>query len=105
MNYSFIQQEYGVRPELLRDVRISGDSMVGTIRPGDRARMVLWDCKTPNDGTVYFLRLLFRRVRLKDQAVMLMANNPEVPNQEIPRKKWVEGYEPIACVLEVQRAL
>lgn len=109
VSYPFIQREYGVRPELLRDFRISGDSMVDTIRPGDRVRAVLWDCLTPNDGTVCFLRgpvsLLLRRIRLKDETVLLVADNPEVPDQEVSQEKWLNDYEPIARVLEVRRAL
>lgn len=106
---SFIQEEYGVRPALLRDFRIFGDSMADTIRPGNRVRAVLWDCRSPNDGTICIFQspisLLIRRVRLKDEAVALVADNPDVPDQKIGPEKWETEYEPIARILEVRRAL
>lgn len=105
----FIREEYGVRPALLRDFQISGDSMVDTIRPGDRVRAVLWTCRAPNDGTICILRgpvsLMVRRIRLRDEGVLLVADNPDVSDQKIGPEKWEEGYEPIARVLEVRRAL
>lgn len=109
IRYAFIQEEYGVRPTLLRDFRISGDSMSDTIRPGDRVRTVLWDCRSPNDGTIGIFRgpisLLVRRVRLKNGNVLLVADNPSVPDQKVSREAWVREYDPIARVLEVRRAL
>lgn len=106
---AFIREEYGVRPALLRDFRISGDSMVDTIRPGDRLRAVLWNCRAPNDGTICILRgpvsLMVRRFRLMDEGVLLVADNPDVSDQKISPEKWEEDYEPIARVLEVRRAL
>lgn len=104
-----VQKEYGVRPELLRDVPATGDAMADTIRPGDRVRVVLWDCQSPNDGTVCLVRgpvsLLLRRIRLKDRTVVLVADNPEVENLDVSLDQWKTDYEPIARVLEVRRAL
>ena len=106
---SFIREEYGVRPELLRDFPISGDSMLDTIRPGDRVRGVLWNCRAPNDGTICILRgpisLMVRRVRLRNEHVLLIADNPDVSDLKINMNQWEETYEPIARILEVRRAL
>jgi phage repressor protein C with HTH and peptisase S24 domain len=104
-----IRQMYGVKPALLRDFRVTGDSMASTIEPGDRVRAVLWDCRSPNDGTVCVLRgpvaLLVRRVRLKGPEVLLVADNPDVPDRTVTQDQWENDYEQIARILEVRRAL
>lgn len=48
----FVREHYGVRPELLRDLLVSGNAMADTIEAGDRLRVVLWDCCSPNNGMV-----------------------------------------------------
>lgn len=106
---SFIREEYGVEPQLLRDFHITGDSMADTMQPGERARAVLWDCRPPNDGTVCILQgpvcLLIRRIRLKGKNILLVADNPDVPTREIDKDEWEDEYEPIARIVEVRRAL
>lgn len=103
------KQQYGVDPSLLLDFHVSGDSMAPTIQPGDQVRAVLWDCRSPNDGTVCIIRgpvcFLIRRIRLSGEQILLMGDNPEVPDREIPRDKWKEEFEAIARILEVRRAL
>lgn len=104
-----IRQEYGVKPALLRDFHVTGDSMRGTLEPGQRVRAVLWDCRAPNDGTICILRgpvsLLIRRVRLEGRSVVLVADNPDVPDRDVSRDEWEESYEKIARLLEVRQAL
>lgn len=104
-----IRREYGVQPALLRDFHVTGDSMIGTLRPGDRVRAVLWDCRAPNDGTVCILRgpvsLLIRRVRLKGTEILLVADNAEVPDRSISQHQWENEYEQIARIQEVRQAL
>jgi len=104
-----IRQMYGVQPALLRDFRVTGDSMDGTIEPGDRVRAVLWDCRSPNDGTVCILRgpvsLLIRRVRLRGPEVLLVADNPDVPDRIVSQDQWENDYEQIARILEVRHSL
>lgn len=104
-----IRQEYGVQPALLRDFHVTGDSMEETLEPGQRVRAVLWDCRSPNDGTICILRgpvsLLIRRVRLEGTGVVLVADNPDVPNRTISKDQWENEYEQIARILEVRRAL
>lgn len=104
-----IRQHYGVKPALLRDFHVTGDSMSGTLEPGQRVRAVLWDCRSPNDGTICILRgpvsLLIRRIRLDGTGVELIADNPDVPNRNVDQKEWEENYEQIARILEVRQAL
>lgn len=104
-----IRQHYGVKPALLRDFHVTGDSMSGTLEPGQRVRAVLWDCRSPNDGTICILRgpvsLLIRRIRLDGTGVELIADNPDVPNRTVDQKEWEGNYEQIARILEVRQAL
>jgi phage repressor protein C with HTH and peptisase S24 domain len=104
-----IRQMYGVEPALLRDFRVTGDSMNGSIEPGDRVRAVLWDCRSPNDGTVCLLRgpvaLLVRRVRLKGPEVLLVADNSDVPDRTVTQDQWENDYQGIARILEVRRPI
>lgn len=104
-----LRQEHGVQPGLLRDFRVTGDSMRNAMKPGDRVRAVLWDCRSPNDGTICILRgpvsLLIRRVRLRGAEVLLVADNPDVPDRRVDREEWEADYEPIARILEVRHRL
>lgn len=106
---AFVQQTYGVSPDRLRTFRISGNSMVGTLRPGDLVRAVLWDGYPPNDGTIVIVRgpvsFLIRRVRLLGAGVVLVADNPAVPDWTLSKEQWENDYQQIARVLEVRRAL
>ena len=103
------KQQYGVDPSLLLDFHVSGDSMTPTIQPGDQVRAVLWDCRSPNDGTVCIIRgtvsFLIRRIRLSGDQVLLVGDNPEVPDREISQEEWEEDFDPIARILETRRSL
>jgi len=104
-----IRQKYGVDPSLLRDFLVAGDSMSDTLRPGDQIRTVLAGSYPPNDGAICILRapvcLFIRRVRLAGTEVVLVADNPEVPDLRIDQAEWNEDYEQIARVLEVRRSV
>ena len=51
------------------------------------------------------MSFLRRRIRLNGEQILLVGDNPEVPDREIPRDKWEEEFEAIAHILEVRRAL
>lgn len=105
---TFTRREHGVRPELIRDFRISGDSMIDTIRPGDRVRGVLWKDHSLSDSSICILQgpmsSLVRRVRVRDRTIILVADNPDVPDLELEPEQWNDDYNPIAHILEISRA-
>lgn len=106
---STVQLRYGVEPTRLRDFRVTGDSMSGTIQPGDRIRTLLSGSRPPNDGTIAILRgptcLLMRRVRLDGTEVVLVADNPDVADLRIDQEEWESDYEQIAHVLKVRKSV
>ena len=109
LSESFIQQRYGVDPRRLREVRVSGNAMTETIRPGDRVFVEVMDGGLPVGGRVCVLRvptgILVRRVALQGDSIVLVADNASVPSQEVSREQWENEYESLALVLEVVRSL
>lgn len=106
---SYVEKEYGLHPERLRDFHATGDAMVDTIQPGDRLRLALCSRGLPGDGTIVLLRgpvsFLLRRVRLEGHTVALVADNPDIETQHVDLDQWKDEYESVGQVLEVRRAV
>ena len=106
---AFIQQTYGVPPDRLKAFRISGDAMTELIQPGDRVRGALWHGESLIDGAIYLFHstsgVIVRRVRRTDNALLLAAENPDVPDLSFDVDTWTNLLCPIAHVQEVVRSL
>lgn len=51
------------------------------------------------------MSLMIRRLQWGGDDIRLVADNPDVPNQEISLDRWHEDYEPIDRALEVIQRL
>lgn len=106
---SFIQQRYGVEPSRLRELRVAGNAMEETIRPGDRVLVEIEGDGSLVDGEICLVEsptgVLLRRIHLQGDTLGLVADNSTVPDQEVSREDWKEKYQLLARVLEVVRSL
>jgi len=109
LSESFIQQRYGADPLRLREFRFTGNAMGDTIRPGDRVLVEIGEEGSLVDGEVYLLRtptgVLIRRTNLQGNGIVLVADNPSVPAQEVSKEEWEEKYQSLGCILEVTQLL
>lgn len=109
MSESFIRQRYGVDPHHLREFRVSGNAMRDTIRAGDRLLVEVDGCESLVDGEICLVSsptgVLVRRMGLRGDAIVLLADNSSVPDQEVQHDQWREKYKLLARVLEVVRPI
>lgn len=111
----FIQTQYGVDADRLREFRVSCNRMSSTIRTGDRVRAALVDPDLPMaellqdqaylmfgpDG-VFATRI--RRVD-PDAGIILGGDNPEGAQYDLLPDDWGSTHRPIARILEVIRPM
>ena len=111
----FIQTQYGVAPDRLREFRVSCNRMSSTIRTGDRVRAALVDPDLPMaellqdqaylmfgpDG-VFATRI--RRVD-PDAGIILGGDNSEGAQYDLLPDDWGSTHRPIARILEVIRPM
>jgi len=111
----YIRQVYGVRPGRLCMMRVRGDSMRDTLRPGQRLMAARWEGEDLEDGGVYGLRsphgFAVKRLRFDRQegeaVVWVWSDNPEYADHRhwLPIEQFEEEYTVIAVALEVSQAL
>jgi len=109
MDEASIQWRYGAPPDQLKGFRISGDAMTETLSPGSRVIGALWRGESLVDGAVYLFYctsgVLVRRVRLKEDTVMLTAEQSGAPDLSFDVGVWSDQLRPIAHLLEAIRSL
>lgn len=111
----WIRQAFGIRPDRLCTLRVRGDSMLDTLRPGQRLMAAQWEGQNLEDGTVYGLRgpLGFTVKRLRfdrvddEPVIWVWADNPEYSDHRhyLSRGEFEDEYTVFAKALEVGQKL
>jgi len=112
----WIRQTYCVPPEQVCLMKVRGDSMLDTLRPGQRLIAARHDGSEPlQDGLIYGLRsplgFQVKRIRFDrkdgERVVWIWSDNDEYADQRryLPAPTFEEEYDVIAKALEVSQAL
>jgi transcriptional regulator with XRE-family HTH domain len=111
----FIQTQYGVEPDRLREFRVSCNRMSSTIRTGDRVRAAVVAADLPMAGLVEGQAYLMfgpdgvfaTRVRqvAPNDGIVLAGDNPEGTQYDLVPNDWGSSHRPIARILEVIRPM
>jgi len=111
----YIRQVYGVRPGRLCMMRVRGDSMRDTMRPGQRLMAAKWEGENLEDGGIYGLRsphgFAVKRLRFDRQdgkaVVWIWSDNDEYADHRhwLPIEEFEDEYAVIAVALEVSQSL
>ncbi len=112
----WIRQTYCVPPEQVCLMKVRGDSMLDTLRPGQRLIAARHDGSEPlQDGLIYGLRsplgFQVKRIRFDrkdgERVVWIWSDNDEYADQRryLPAPAFEEEYDVIAKALEVSQAL
>ncbi|MEM1055143.1 MAG: S24 family peptidase [Bacteroidota bacterium] len=101
----FCRSEYGVSSERLRLIRVSGDSMVPALLPGQRALIAVLPPGAPlRDGQIYVIDgpggVLVKRLYLTPDHVTVHSDNPTAPTYNVALETWNHEYHLRAVVLE-----
>lgn len=112
----WIRQTYCVPPEKLCLMKVRGDSMLDTLRPGQRLIAARYDgSQALQDGLIYGLRsplgFQVKRIRFDrkdgERVVWIWSDNDEYADQRryLSAPAFEEEYDVIAKALEVSQAL
>jgi len=112
----WIRQTYCVPPEKICLMQVRGDSMLDTLRPGQRLIAARHDGSEPlQDGLIYGLRsplgFQVKRIRFDrksgERVVWVWSDNDDYADQRryLPAPAFEEEYDVIAKALEVSQAL
>lgn len=115
LTQQFIRSQYGIKPDRLREFRVSCDRMSPTIQTGDRVRAALVAHNlSPNELVEKQAYLMFgpdgvfatrvRRIAPND-GLILAGDNPESAAYSLEPAEWTDTYHPIARILEVIRPM
>lgn len=116
----YVWQEFGVAPERLKRIRVHGDSMAGTVEPGQLVYVVMLEPgQQPVHGGVYVLRgphgLLIKRLYFDDEStvseegevvsrryVRIHSDNPAAGTYRVPLEVFERDYRAIAHFRRVE---
>jgi phage repressor protein C with HTH and peptisase S24 domain len=111
----YIREAYGVQPNRLCVLRVRGDSMRDTLRPGQRLMAARWEGEDLEDGVIYGLRgpLGFTVKRLRfgreegQPVIWVWSDNEEYADHRhwLPLSDFEDEYDVIAKALEVGQKL
>jgi phage repressor protein C with HTH and peptisase S24 domain len=90
----YLQRLYGVRPERLCVMRVTGDSMENTLEPGQQIVLARWNGEDLRDGTIYCLYgpggFMLRRLRFSQRKGKDMI---EISSENDSTEDWWSGIE------------
>jgi len=116
MPKQWIREAYGIRPDRLCVMRVRGDSMLNTLRPGQRLMAATWEGDEDlEDGVVYGLRgplgFTVKRIRFdrKDgkPIIWVWSDNDEYADHRhwLTPEEFEGEYDVVAKALEVGKKL
>lgn len=109
MTEGYIRHNYSVAPDRVRNIRVRGNSMTPTIRPGDRVRVAIHQGEDLWDGAIYVIRspsgLIIKRLHLLPENVQLISDNSDFSTIDVSSQEFESQFTPIAWMLEVVRPL
>jgi phage repressor protein C with HTH and peptisase S24 domain len=116
----YVQEVIGAQPgQEVKRIRVTGNSMEPTLRPGDHVYCVLFEPgQEPVDGTVCFIRcpygLIVKRLRFSVDSqgdgqpryqVTLVSDNPEYPEDTLPLDVFRRDFFPVGYLGSSERPL
>lgn len=109
----YLWRTYGVQPEKLCLMRVTGDSMKSTLEPGQRVVLVRWDGEDLRDGAIYCLHgptgFMLRRLRFGrregEDMIEICSENDETDNWWTGVGEFKDKYTPLARGVEVMQEL
>lgn len=109
----YIRQMYGVRPSKLCVMRVLGDSMMDTLRPGQRVVSARWEGENLRDGTIYGLHgptgFMVKRVRFarknNEDVIRICSDNSDADEWWVTTDEFEQEYTPLAWAIEVGQKL
>ena len=116
----YVRQEFGVRPERVKRIKVRGDSMRPTLREGENAYMILMTAgERVQSGLIYMIHgpggFQVKRLKIEseydpatgdvNEFMMICSDNPEEDNTQLPLNYFRQEYRVVAYFAKTEKDL